>query len=152
MRVRATHSGPLLRVSCESAHEIASGVTGHAVTARARVGRIDGLQVGAVLAGRDGVDPIRARALIDAPLEPSSGFLAAETWTGGARVAIPWSRAIVTRGGADADLATGRLVAASGGVELRDACGCLVVRATGAHRLGRDGVDVWLTVDLPHAL
>lgn len=152
MRERASLAGPWVGVSGEAAHVVASGASGHAVAARARVGRVDGPNVGAVLAGRDGVDPIRARALVDAPLEPSSGFLAAEAWTGGARLAIPWSRAVVTRGGADADLATGRLVAASGAVELRDGCGCLVVRATGAHRLGRDGVDVWLTVDLPHAL
>ena len=42
-----------------------------------------------------------------------------------------------------------QLVAAVGALELHDPCGCVVVRATAAHRIGRDGVDVWLTVDLP---
>jgi hypothetical protein len=101
------------------------------------------------VAGREGIDPVTARALTDAPLEPSAGLLAQAGWTGGARIAIPWTRAIVTRAGADMDLTSERLVAAAGGLELHDACGCVVIRANASHRIGRDGVDVWLTVDLP---
>ena len=33
-------------------------------------------------------------------------------------------------------------------IELRDKCGCFRVRINGAHRLGREGVDVWLGIDL----
>jgi len=148
VRERATVTTRWLGLSGEGGHVVGTGATGSAFTAHARLGRIDGLNVVGIVAARDGVDPIRARLLTDAPLEPSSGFLAAEAWTGGARVAIPWTRSIVTRGGADADLTTSRLVAATASIELRDPCGCLVVRATGAHRIGREGVDVWLTVDL----
>ena len=38
-------------------------------------------------------------------------------------------------------------LAARGGIELRDKCGCLTVRAMGSHRIGRTGVDVWLSLD-----
>jgi hypothetical protein len=122
---------------------------GYALTARARIGPRDGLHLGGSVAGREGIDPVLARALTDAPLEPSGGFLAAEGWTAGGRIAIPWGRVVVTRGGADVDLTGEKLLAAVGALELRDPCGCLVVRLNGSHRLAREGVDVWLTVDLP---
>jgi hypothetical protein len=158
-----TSSGPLVRgrlalshawlaLGGESAHVFPAGTTpvaGHAFVVRARVGREDGWSLGGALAAREGVDPVIARALTDAPLEPTSGFLAAEGWTGKGRASVPLGSRVVVRGGADADLNSGRLVAAAGALELRDPCGCVVVRANGAHRIGRDGVDVWVTVDLP---
>jgi hypothetical protein len=107
------------------------------------------VNLGAHVAERDGVDPVVARALVDAPLEPASGFLALAGWTGGARLAIPLGSRVTTRAGADMDLDARQLVAAVGALELHDPCGCVVVRATAAHRIGREGVDVWLTVDLP---
>lgn len=122
--------------------------TGHVIVARVRLGAVDGISLGANVAGRRGADPVLARLVTDAPLEPSSGFLAASGWTGGARAAVPWTRWLTTRAGADADLDAKKLVAARATVELRDRCECFVVRASGAHRLGREGVDVWLTIDL----
>jgi hypothetical protein len=47
------------------------------------------------------------------------------------------------------DLDAGELVAALGSLELHDPCNCVVVRATAAHRIGRGGVDAWVSVDLP---
>jgi len=40
------------------------------------------------------------------------------------------------------------LRAAYGALELRDACECLLIRAVGSGRLGRPGVDVWLTLEV----
>src|SRR5205807_2523908 len=100
------------------------------------------------VAVRTGVDPVTARLLTDAPLEPSAGFLAASGTTGGLAATLPLSHAIITRGGTDADLLEPRLLGARGSVELRDRCGCIVLRITGSHRLGREGVDVWATIDL----
>jgi hypothetical protein len=125
-----------------------AGGPGMAAVTRYRLGRTDGLHVGALLATRTGVDPVAARVLTDAPLEPRGGFLAREGWTGGARLALPWTRGVLTTAGADADLSAPELLAARGAIELRDRCGCLVVRVAGAHRLGRPGVDVGLTIDL----
>ena len=99
-------------------------------------------------AERDGVDPVLARAITDAPLEPSSGFLSSMGWTAGAGAGIPWTYWLATTGGVNVDLTAQVLVAARGGIELRDHCGCLRVRANAAHRIGRDGVDAWVTIDL----
>ena len=120
---------------------------GFAAVGRIRLGQSDGVRVLTNVAARDGLDPVLARALVDAPLEPASGFLVGEGTTGGAGLAVPWGRAVTTSVGADGDLTRRELVAARAGVELRDRCGCLTLRVMGAHRLGREGVDVWLALD-----
>jgi hypothetical protein len=125
-----------------------NGAGGVAAIDRFRLGRIDDLHLSASLAVREGIDPVVARLLTDAPLEPSSGFLSQDGWTGGARLAVPWTSALTTSVGADGDLSVWELVAARTSLELRDRCGCLAVRATAAHRLGREGVDVWFAIDL----
>ena len=38
-----------------------------------------------------------------------------------------------------------------GALEIHDPCNCVVVRATAAHRIGREGIDAWVTVDLSDA-
>ena len=152
LRARASASQTWVGLSGESAHVFANGGlsgAGDVVALRARIGGADGPSLGAHVAGRFGVDPVLARALADGPLEPASGFLAIGGWTGGALITVPWTRRFTTRAGADADLTSGRLVSALGALELHDPCGCVVLRATAAHRIGRDGVDVWFTVDLP---
>jgi hypothetical protein len=155
LRARAAASGDWLGLRADFARTFAPNASssstndGGAFVARARIGPASGLNLGAHVAERDGVDPLVARALVDAPLEPSSGFLALTGWTGGARLALPLGSRVTTRAGADMDLDARQLVAAVGALELHDPCGCVVVRATAAHRIGRDGVDVWLTVDLP---
>ncbi len=121
---------------------------GGAFVGRARLGATDGVHLTLLAAERDGVDPVTARVLTDAPLEPSGGFLASTGWTGGARARIPWTSWLATTGGADGDLTTRVLVDARGGIELRDRCGCLVVSANAAHRIGREGVDAWLAVSI----
>jgi hypothetical protein len=125
----------------------AARASGFAAVGRVRLGRNDGVRVLANVATRDGIDPVLARALFDAPLEPAAGFLAREGTTGGAGIAAPWSRALTTSVGADGDATRTELVAARAGIELHDRCGCLTLRVLGAHRIGRDGVDVWVALD-----
>jgi hypothetical protein len=122
---------------------------GGALVASARVGSASGLHLSGRVAERDGVDPILARALVDPPLEPSTRFLDAPGWTGGARAAIPIGSRVTARGGADVDFDARVLVDAGGSVEVHDPCGCVVIRAQGAHRIGRPGVDVWMSIDVP---
>ena len=122
---------------------------GGALLASVRVGPAAGLHLATHVAQRDGIDPITARALVDPSLEPPTGFLAAPGWTGGARAALPIGPRATARGGADVDISAGELVAATGSLELHDPCHCVVVRATAAHRIGRGGVDIWVSVDLP---
>lgn len=135
----------------------ASGVTlgpGDMTVARARVGTAAGLHIGALAIGRRREDPVTARLLTDAATEPGASFLAAEGWSGGLRAQVPLARGVVLRGRADGDLGEGILTAAGGGLELRDGCGCLVLRGNASHRLGRPGLDVWISLDLtpPEAL
>lgn len=150
LRARAALTGTWAGVRADFARVmLSSDRDGGAFVARARIGPATGLHATAHVAERDQVDPLVARALTDAPLEPSSGFLSATGWSGGARVAVPLGSRITTRAGADYDFDAQQLVAALGALELHDPCGCVVVRATAAHRIGRDGVDLWVTVDLP---
>jgi hypothetical protein len=154
LRARATLDGPLLGLRADFARVLripsldAAAQPGGALIASARVGPSSGLHLVAHAAERDGVDPYVARALVDVPLEAASGFLSAPGWTGGADLGVPFGSRITARGGADVDLDAGELVAALGALELHDPCGCVVVRATAAHRIGRDGVDAWVSVDL----
>jgi hypothetical protein len=149
-RGRAALTSRPFALSAEAARvaPVGNAGGGGAMVARVRVGAVDGIHLTLLAAERDGIDPVAARALTDAPVEPSGGFLASSGWTVGARARIPWTSWLATTGGADGDLTAQVLVAARGGIELRDHCGCLVVRANGAHRIGRDGVDVWVTIDL----
>jgi hypothetical protein len=153
LRGRAAATGPWIALRAELARVFAAPASeGGAFLARMRVGPASGLSLAVHVAERDGVDPTLARTLVDAPFEPSSGFLAMPGWTGGARLGLPVGSRVTVRGGADGDLDTAsapRLVAAIGALELHDPCNCVVVRATAAHRIGRDGVDVWVTIDLP---
>jgi hypothetical protein len=159
LRGTATASGPWVGLKAEVARVVPLGgletgpldAVGGAFLATLRLGSATGLHVTANAAERDGVDPVVARALVDAVFEPASGFLSATGWTGGARVGLPLGSRITTRGGADVDLSAGDLVAAVGSLELHDPCGCVIVRATAAHRIGRDGIDAWVAVDLPIA-
>ncbi|MBX3230176.1 MAG: hypothetical protein KIT84_24915 [Labilithrix sp.] len=143
VRARAAATSTYAGIDAES------GLTtdGSAVVGRARVGRADGVRFVANVATRTGLDPVLARALTDAPLEPAAGFLARRGTTGGATAVIPWMHALTTSIGADADATTRELVAVRGGFDLRDRCGCVTLHANGSHRVGRDGVDVWITLD-----
>jgi hypothetical protein len=143
LRTRGAASMAFVGFDVESGHT----KRGHAVTARARVGRADGLRVHANVAARDRIDPVLARALTDAPLEPGAGFLADTGTTGGAMLVVPWTRAITTSVGADGDANARELVAIRGGLDLKDRCGCVTLHANGSHRVGREGVDVWITLD-----
>lgn len=147
LRARASASTAWLGATADAADVEGGGARGHVVVARVRVGPETGVRVLANVADRMGLDPVLARMLEEAPLGAPAGFLAREGTTGGAGLVVPWSRWLTTSAGADADASGRELVAARGGVELRDRCGCLTLRANGSHRIGRGGVDVWVTID-----
>jgi hypothetical protein len=148
VRWNGAASFPWLGLGAEGAHVFGAGVTGDAMVGRVRVGTLSSLHLGVTVAGRGGVDPVLARALTDTPDAASMGFLATEGWTAGARVSLPLTAYLTARGGADGDLTAEKLVAARASLEFHDRCGCVVVGANGAERIGRPGVDVWLTVNL----
>lgn len=148
VRWRAAATLPWLGLGAEGAHVLGGEEPGYALTARLRIGLLTSLHFGAHVAGRGGVDPVLARALTDTPLPASMGFLAAEGWTGGGRLSVPLTTYLTARGGADVDLTAEKLLAARGSLEFHDRCGCVVLGANGAERLGRPGVDLWLTASL----
>jgi hypothetical protein len=148
VRWNGAASLPWIGLGAEGAHVFGAGLTGDAMAARVRVGTLSSLHLGVTLAGRGGVDPVLARALTDTTDAASMGFLATEGWTGGARVSLPLTAYLTARGGAEGDLTAEKLVAARASLEFHDRCGCVVVGANGAERIGRPGVDVWLSVSL----
>lgn len=119
-----------------------------ALTARARLGRVDGANLRAALAVRGDGDARAARALVDPEGELPVAWLARPGTTAGAAGTLPFTRAFSFDGGADVDVDARRLVAARATGRLRDPCGCVELGLHGAHRLGRPGVDVWLTFDV----
>ena len=152
LRARISIEASVLSLRADAARVIAAAASrGGAFSAYARVGPRSGLHAGAHVAERDGVDPVLARALVDPTLEPASGFFVATGWTGGADAGVPLGSRVTVRAGADADLSARELVAVGGALEVHDPCGCVVVRANAAERIGRGGVDVWLSIDLPAA-
>jgi hypothetical protein len=150
LRGRVQAGGGWWSLEADAARLQDGGTAAGALLARGRVGPPAGLHLSAHAEERDGIDPVAARTLIDAPLAPASGFFVSDGWTGGASVGLPLGSRITLAGGADGDATAREIVDARGSLELHDPCGCVVLRATVAHRIGRDGVDAWLSVDLPH--
>jgi len=149
VRWRAASSSQWFGMGAEGADVFGPGLGyNHAFSLRARVGPLTSFNVALIAVDRDGLDPVVARVLTDAPLASSVGFLASPGWSGGARIAVPITRFVTARGGIDGDLTAERLVGARGSLELHDHCGCVAVRLSAAERIGREGVDVWLNVDL----
>jgi len=93
-------------------------------------------------------DAFAARRLADGGADAPGPFLATRTSSVGGRGVLPIARRVSFMAGADGDLTGARFLGAFGGVELRDRCQCLVVRAFGSRRVGREGVDLWLTLDV----
>jgi hypothetical protein len=151
LRARARIDGPAAALVADAARVLRPSGVGGALVASARVGSTSGLHLAVHVAERDGVDPSVARALVDPAYEPASGFLAFSGWTGGARAGLPLGSRVSVRGGTEVDLDARALVAAVAALEVHDPCNCLVARLSAAHRIGRGGVDVWLSVDLPMA-
>ncbi|MGH7440805.1 MAG: hypothetical protein ACRENE_34425, partial [Polyangiaceae bacterium] len=148
-RGRIEASGGWWSLEGDAARVQDGSAIGGALLARGRLGPSTGLHLSAHAEERDGIDPAMARALVDAPLEPAGGFLVSDGWTGGASLGLPLGSRITLMGEADGDASTREIVDARGSLELHDPCGCVVLRATVAHRIGREGVDAWLSVDLP---
>jgi hypothetical protein len=95
-----------------------------------------------------GTLPLLARAFAsgwDAPWVP---WLDRPGATTGAGVGMPWTRALATTADADYDASNRTLLGLRGSATYRHPCGCFAVTAWAGHRLGRSGVDSWLTLDL----
>jgi hypothetical protein len=116
---------------------------------KARLGEQDGWHLVARAAGRVGIEPLDARVLGATQAEaPSGGWLAAEGWSGGAEVAAKLSRSVGATVSAEEDLTHKTLLGVHGSVGYAHPCRCISIDGFVARRLGRDGVDVWISIDL----
>ncbi len=117
------------------------------VVGRTRIGDPDGLFVSVTGTFRRGIDPIAAR-LLDSNYEPGASFVSDVGTTLGSSLGVPLGSRLALRGGADFDVERRELLGARGAIDLRDGCGCLVLRTQGSTRMGREGIDVWVTLDV----
>lgn len=145
LRWRAAASARLVAVVADGGYVAGEG---YALGARARLGPTDGFSLRAHVEAREGIDPIPARALTDASTSVGAGFLSREGVSLGGRANAPIFPWLSVWAGADGDATAIELLDVVAGIELRDRCGCLGLRVTGSHRLGREGVDVWATIDV----
>ncbi|HEX7671934.1 MAG TPA: hypothetical protein VF395_20205 [Polyangiaceae bacterium] len=125
-----------------------SRLRGDALTSEVRVGPEDGPYLGGRATSSVGSVPLESRLLSggwDAPFLPWFGRTG---WSVGGRAGVPWTRWLTSSVDADYDLTGRTLLSVRGTVGYRHPCGCLAVTLWGGHRLGREGVDSWVTVDL----
>ncbi len=125
---------------------------GAAALGRVRLGRETGLRLRVDAAAQGGTGAKMARSIADGSAASLPGeeldYLARGGISGGADLTVPWTSALSTIVRADADLEAGELLGLRGGLGYHHPCGCLAIDGGGARRVGRGGVDVWLTIDL----
>ena len=121
----------------------------HVTTSRVRLGPSDGVNLSGYAQGRSAAEPLEVRAVaFEAWDAPRAGWFDAEGWTTGGELGVPWTRWLASRFGGDYDVTSETLLGVRGALAYRHPCGCLAVIGWAGHRLGRDGVDASLTVDL----
>jgi hypothetical protein len=147
-RYRAAWSSRYFGLGAEGGVRL-RGDRGVVVVGRSRIGEQDGWHVQVRAAGREGVEPLFARVLA-APSaeEPSGGWLSQEGWTGAAEIAGELTRAVSARVSAEEDLTTRTLLQVRGALGYAHPCRCVSVDGFASKRLGREGVDVWVSIDL----
>ncbi|MFT3768336.1 MAG: hypothetical protein QM820_23040 [Minicystis sp.] len=125
---------------------------GHALLVRARLGDESGptLRVDAAAQGGAGAGQARAIAAGAWAALPGDAlaYLASSGVTFGGEIGVPWTKSFRTSARGDVDLASGTLLAVRGLAEYRHPCGCLGLGVIAGHRLGREGADVAVTVDV----
>lgn len=132
----------------ESAARPDSERTLHAA-GRLRVGRADGLHVESHATGSLDEEPVAARTLLvdhfDGTVRP---FLDGSGWSAGSRLGVPWTREIATVFATEADVTRARWLAWRVALAYRHPCGCFAVLGRTGQRVGRDGLDAEVTLDL----
>jgi hypothetical protein len=115
-------------------------------TSRARFGTSEGPRLDVRVASQRGQDLRLARWLSGSGRELGGEWLAYGGTSGGVSVSVPVSF-LRASAGADGSLDEPHLLGARGEVAAHDRCGCFVIRSGISHRIGREGVDVWVVVD-----
>ncbi len=147
-RARAAWSARYLGAGGELGARLGTA-RGQVLVGSARLGEQDGWHFVAKTAGRSGIEPLVARALAaPSAQEPSGGWLSDEGWTVGAELSGKFARSVCARVSAEEDLTSRTLLQVRGSLGYAHPCRCLSVDAFAGKRLGRDGIDVWIAIDL----
>lgn len=116
-----------------------------------RVGPVDGLHTSGYLDGRANTAPELVRLLFedswDQPRAPGEWF-DRSGWTSGASLQIPWATWLASAVSADYDLENETVLGMRGSLTYRHKCGCFAALAWAGKRLGKEGTDAWLSIDL----
>jgi len=116
---------------------------------RLRLGRADDLHVESHVTGGLADAPLGARALLTDHFAGSvRPYLEQPGWSAGARVGVPWTRQLASEVAAEADATEARVLAWRAALGYRHPCGCFALLGRTGHRIGRDGFDVDVTLDL----
>jgi hypothetical protein len=116
--------------------------------ARLRVGGIDSAHLDAWVDG-GGEQPVLGRWLRISAMERAlGGWLDAEGWSAGGGVGLPLPWGITGLSGVVYDLTADRLLSVNGGLRYDHPCRCVALSGSGGHRVGREGIDLWVTLDL----
>jgi hypothetical protein len=146
-RWRAAWSSRYVGIGAEGASFLAR--PGQVTIGKVRLGDPSDLHLGVRVAGRTGVEPVLARALgTPGAREPSGGWLATEGWSAGAEIGARAWRSVTATMGIDEDVSDRTLLAVRGSVGYEHPCRCLSVGSFFSRRLGREGVDFWVSIDL----
>lgn len=118
--------------------------------ARGRLGAESSHHLTLYVEGQRNLDSRLARIMSGDVLTntPWLNWYDADGLTSGGDFMLRWSQAVSTAVGGDLDMEHSRLLSVRGSLAYRHPCGCLATVAWAGHRLARDGVDAWLTVDL----
>jgi len=148
VRGRAAWSSRFVGIGSEGA-AVLDGEAGQVVIGKIRVGEQDGWHLVVKSAGRRGLQPLAARALAGTTAEePSGGWLAAEGWSGGVEIAARLARSVGARISAEEDFTSRTLLQVRGSLGYAHPCRCISIDGFVGKRLGRDGIDVWVSIDL----
>jgi hypothetical protein len=141
-------SAAVYALSADAAIEPEHGRSHHAGV-HARLGREDELHLITHVEGQGEQAPLGARFVgAESWDAPRTAWLDSAGWSAAGRLGIPWTRELATAIGADADVTRERLLAIRGVLGYRHRCGCLAAVAALGHRVGREGLDAEIRLDL----
>ena len=148
LRARTAWSSRFVGWGAEAA-ALLSEPRGRVFVGKARLGEQDGWHLAVKAAGRVGIEPLIARALAaPSAKEPSGGWLAAEGWSGSVEAKAKLTRSVGVTVSAEEDLTSRTLLDLHGFIGYAHPCRCISVDGFAGKRLGRDGIDVWVSIDL----
>ncbi len=145
-QVRATWEA---RYAALGASATAASIRDGIVRGRGRVGVWHGLHLGGWIDGRQGEEPLLARWISAAPDEPPLGaWFDQGGWSAGGGLGLPLLVGLEASTAVSYDLSAERWLGVRAALRYAHPCRCLDLSAVASERVGRDGVDVWVMLDL----